>query len=83
MGKCCFEDWNNLLLYVYNAKGNITQQFLVSVLVLLRSVTQGVKYKYTVQVEADGQLSDASPPLLYTHGQPYCGDGLIQGYVAH
>uniref|UniRef100_A0A3B4FZG4 Pappalysin 2 n=1 Tax=Pundamilia nyererei TaxID=303518 RepID=A0A3B4FZG4_9CICH len=23
--------------------------------------------------------SDASPPLLYTHGQPYCGDGLIQG----
>ncbi|XP_005937051.1 pappalysin-2 [Haplochromis burtoni] len=44
-----------------------------------RSVTQGVKYKYTIQVEADGQLSDASPPLLYTHGQPYCGDGLIQG----
>uniref|UniRef100_A0A3Q4GFM3 Pappalysin 2 n=1 Tax=Neolamprologus brichardi TaxID=32507 RepID=A0A3Q4GFM3_NEOBR len=44
-----------------------------------RFVTQGVKYKYTIQVEADGQLSDASPPLLYTHGQPYCGDGLIQG----
>uniref|UniRef100_A0A3Q3M245 Pappalysin 2 n=1 Tax=Mastacembelus armatus TaxID=205130 RepID=A0A3Q3M245_9TELE len=42
------------------------------------SVRQGVKYKYTVQVEADGLLSDPSPPLLYTHGQSYCGDGLIQ-----
>uniref|UniRef100_A0A3Q3M9T1 Pappalysin 2 n=1 Tax=Mastacembelus armatus TaxID=205130 RepID=A0A3Q3M9T1_9TELE len=45
------------------------------------SVRQGVKYKYTVQVEADGLLSDPSPPLLYTHGQSYCGDGLIQRSV--
>uniref|UniRef100_A0A3Q0QS71 Pappalysin 2 n=1 Tax=Amphilophus citrinellus TaxID=61819 RepID=A0A3Q0QS71_AMPCI len=44
-----------------------------------RSVAQGVKYKYTIQVEADGLLSAPSPPLLYTHGQSYCGDGLIQG----
>ncbi|XP_056276626.1 pappalysin-2 isoform X1 [Pseudoliparis swirei] len=43
------------------------------------SVRQGVQYQYTVQVEADGLLSDASSPLLYTHGQSYCGDGLIQG----
>ncbi|KAM9323172.1 pappalysin-2 [Pholidichthys leucotaenia] len=43
------------------------------------SVIRGVKYEYTVQVEVDGLLSDPSPPLLYTHGQPYCGDGLIQG----
>ncbi|XP_023117394.2 pappalysin-2 [Amphiprion ocellaris] len=43
------------------------------------SVTHGVKYQYTVQVEAEGVLSDPSPPLLYTHGQTYCGDGLIQG----
>ncbi|XP_069565911.1 pappalysin-2 [Brachyistius frenatus] len=43
------------------------------------SVSQGVPYQYTVQVEADGLLSDSSPPLLYTHGQSYCGDGLIQG----
>nr|XP_020469038.1 pappalysin-2 isoform X1 [Monopterus albus] len=43
------------------------------------SVRQGVKYQYTVQVEAGGLLSDPSPPLLYTHGQSYCGDGLIQG----
>uniref|UniRef100_A0A3B5A9T4 Pappalysin 2 n=1 Tax=Stegastes partitus TaxID=144197 RepID=A0A3B5A9T4_9TELE len=42
------------------------------------SVTHGVKYQYTVQVEAEGLLSDPSPPLVYTHGQPYCGDGLIQ-----
>uniref|UniRef100_A0A3Q1GST4 Pappalysin 2 n=1 Tax=Acanthochromis polyacanthus TaxID=80966 RepID=A0A3Q1GST4_9TELE len=43
------------------------------------SVTHGIKYQYTVQVEAEGVLSDPSPPLLYTHGQTYCGDGLIQG----
>ncbi|KAM6918678.1 pappalysin-2 [Xenentodon cancila] len=43
------------------------------------SVIQGIKYQYTVQVEAGGLLSNLSPPLLYTHGQPYCGDGLIQG----
>uniref|UniRef100_A0A8C5I363 Sushi domain-containing protein n=1 Tax=Gouania willdenowi TaxID=441366 RepID=A0A8C5I363_GOUWI len=41
------------------------------------SVIQGVQYEYTVQVEAEGVLSDPSPPLLYTHGQSYCGDGLI------
>ncbi|XP_013859906.1 pappalysin-2 [Austrofundulus limnaeus] len=43
------------------------------------SVIQGVKYQYTVQVEADGLLSYPSPPLIYTHGQSYCGDGLVQG----
>ncbi|XP_035491208.2 pappalysin-2 isoform X2 [Scophthalmus maximus] len=43
------------------------------------SVRRGVKYQYSIQVEADGLLSDPSPPLLYTHGQSYCGDGLIQG----
>ncbi|KAA8586684.1 hypothetical protein FQN60_016386 [Etheostoma spectabile] len=43
------------------------------------SVRQGDKYQYTIQVEADGLLSDPSSPLLYTHGQSYCGDGLIQG----
>lgn len=45
------------------------------------SVKQGVKYQYMVQVETDGLLSDVSPPLLYTHGQPYCGDGRIHGSV--
>lgn len=48
---------------------------------LSSSVKQGVNYQYTIQVEADGLLSDPSPPLLYTHGQPYCGDGHIQGSV--
>ncbi|KAM7401317.1 hypothetical protein PAMA_005486 [Pampus argenteus] len=43
------------------------------------SVRQGEKYQYTIQVEAGGFLSHHSPPLLYTHGQSYCGDGLIQG----
>ncbi|AWP04620.1 putative pappalysin-2 [Scophthalmus maximus] len=43
------------------------------------SVRRGVKYQYSIQVEADGLLSDPSPPLLYTHGQSYCGDGRIQG----
>uniref|UniRef100_H3C6N9 Pappalysin 2 n=1 Tax=Tetraodon nigroviridis TaxID=99883 RepID=H3C6N9_TETNG len=43
------------------------------------SVQQGVKYQYVIQVEADGLLNRFSPPLVYTHGQPYCGDGLVQG----
>lgn len=42
---------------------------------------KGEKYQYTVKVEAGGLLSDPSPALLYTHGQPYCGDGLTQGFV--
>ena len=54
---------------------------LLSSPLLSSSVRQGVKYEYTVQVEADGLLSDPSSPLLYTHGQSYCGDGLIQGSV--
>ncbi|XP_028987725.1 pappalysin-2 [Betta splendens] len=44
-----------------------------------RSLSQGVKYQYTIQVEANGLVSEPSPRLLYTHGQFYCGDGLIQG----
>ncbi|XP_056149836.1 pappalysin-2 [Lampris incognitus] len=43
------------------------------------SVRKGVQYQYTIQVEENGLLSEVSPPLLYTHGQTYCGDGLMQG----
>uniref|UniRef100_A0A3B3ZES9 Sushi domain-containing protein n=1 Tax=Periophthalmus magnuspinnatus TaxID=409849 RepID=A0A3B3ZES9_9GOBI len=42
------------------------------------SVQTGVRYQYTVQVEAEN-VSDESPSLVYIHGQPYCGDGFIQG----
>lgn len=34
-----------------------------------------------IQVEIDGLLSHSSPSLFYTHGQPYCGDGVVQGYA--
>ncbi|XP_038156424.1 pappalysin-2 [Cyprinodon tularosa] len=43
------------------------------------SVIQGVKYQYRIQVETGHLLSFPSPPLVYTHGQTYCGDGVIQG----
>ncbi|KAM4623650.1 pappalysin-2 [Polymixia lowei] len=43
------------------------------------SVTKGVQYEYMIQVDADGLLSELSPPLLYTHGQTFCGDGHMQG----
>ncbi|XP_034038636.1 pappalysin-2 [Thalassophryne amazonica] len=43
------------------------------------TVRQGMQYQYTIEVEADGLLSNPSPPLLYVHGQSYCGDALIQG----
>ncbi|XP_064197731.1 pappalysin-2 [Anguilla rostrata] len=42
-------------------------------------VTVGLQYQYRVQVEADGILSELSPPLHHTHGAPYCGDGELQG----
>ncbi|XP_053738591.1 pappalysin-2 [Synchiropus splendidus] len=42
------------------------------------SVLEGETYQYTVQVEAGGIVSEPSPPLYYTHGQSYCGDGFIQ-----
>lgn len=54
---------------------------LLSSPLLSSSVKQGIKYQYRIQVEVDGHLSDFSPPLLHTHGQPYCGDGVIQGLV--
>ncbi|XP_063074989.1 pappalysin-2 isoform X2 [Engraulis encrasicolus] len=44
-----------------------------------RDVVRGVNYQYWVQAEAGGLLSEPSPPLLYTHPQPFCGDGLLQG----
>ncbi|XP_038860479.1 pappalysin-2-like [Salvelinus namaycush] len=42
-------------------------------------IVKDKEYQYRVQVEADGLLSELSPPLLYTHGAAYCGDGLLQG----
>ncbi|KAL2097842.1 hypothetical protein ACEWY4_007049 [Coilia grayii] len=44
-----------------------------------RDVVKGVNYQYWVQAEAGGLLSELSPPLLYAHPQPFCGDGLLQG----
>uniref|UniRef100_A0A3Q3MW81 Pappalysin 2 n=1 Tax=Labrus bergylta TaxID=56723 RepID=A0A3Q3MW81_9LABR len=35
--------------------------------------------KHAMLKFSDGLLSEQSPSLVYTHGQPYCGDGLIQG----
>jgi hypothetical protein len=45
-------------------------------------IEKDMEYQYRVQVEADGLLSELSPPLLYTHGAAYCGDGLLQGSVS-
>ncbi|XP_067108655.1 pappalysin-2 [Osmerus mordax] len=44
-----------------------------------REVVQGVQYLYRVQVDADGVLSELSPPLHHTHGAAFCGDAHIQG----
>ncbi|XP_066537403.1 pappalysin-2 [Hoplias malabaricus] len=41
-------------------------------------VQKGRTYSYQIQVEADGLLSELSPALIYTHGEPYCGDSRIQ-----
>ncbi|TSM20240.1 Pappalysin-2 [Bagarius yarrelli] len=30
-------------------------------------------------VEAEGLHSELSPPLVYIHGEPFCGDGKLQG----
>ncbi|XP_077581231.1 pappalysin-2 [Stigmatopora nigra] len=43
-----------------------------------RTVKLRETYEYMIQVEVDGILSHFSPSLFYTHGQPYCGDGVIQ-----
>uniref|UniRef100_A0A4W4EG09 Sushi domain-containing protein n=1 Tax=Electrophorus electricus TaxID=8005 RepID=A0A4W4EG09_ELEEL len=40
-------------------------------------VRRGELYEYHIQVEAEGLLSELSPPLIYTHGQSYCGDSLL------
>ncbi|XP_061653811.1 pappalysin-2 isoform X1 [Phyllopteryx taeniolatus] len=44
-----------------------------------RTVKTGESYEYMIQVEIGGLLSNISPSLFYTHGQPYCGDGVIRG----
>uniref|UniRef100_A0A4W4ED87 Sushi domain-containing protein n=1 Tax=Electrophorus electricus TaxID=8005 RepID=A0A4W4ED87_ELEEL len=46
-----------------------------------RKGSLGELYEYHIQVEAEGLLSELSPPLIYTHGQSYCGDSLLQGYI--
>ncbi|XP_004706871.1 pappalysin-2 [Echinops telfairi] len=40
-------------------------------------VTPGQTYRYQVQAEAGAELGEASPPLIHTHGAPYCGDGQV------
>nr|XP_006817135.1 PREDICTED: pappalysin-1-like [Saccoglossus kowalevskii] len=37
----------------------------------------GTQYVYNIQAVQGGQLSEMSPSLLYTHGQSFCGDGVI------
>ncbi|XP_062849988.1 pappalysin-2 [Trichomycterus rosablanca] len=43
------------------------------------NVKQGERYKYRIQVEVEGLLSELSPILIYTHGEHFCGDGRQQG----
>ncbi|XP_028936958.1 pappalysin-2 [Ornithorhynchus anatinus] len=40
-------------------------------------VTPGQVYRYQVQAAAGAALGEASPPLIHTHGTPFCGDGLV------
>ncbi|XP_006634782.2 pappalysin-2 [Lepisosteus oculatus] len=40
-------------------------------------VIWGELYKYWVQVAMEGLLSENSPALVYIHGSPYCGNGLV------
>ncbi|XP_060729395.1 pappalysin-2 [Tachysurus vachellii] len=42
-------------------------------------VQKGMRYEYRIQVESEGLRSELSPSLIYTHGDPFCGDGKIQG----
>lgn len=44
-------------------------------------VQKGMRYEYRIQVEAEGLRSELSPTLVYTHGDPFCGDGQLQGYI--
>uniref|UniRef100_A0A8C8LPG2 Sushi domain-containing protein n=1 Tax=Oncorhynchus tshawytscha TaxID=74940 RepID=A0A8C8LPG2_ONCTS len=57
--------------------GDLVQQTLLTF--TDSDIEKDMEYQYRVQVEADGLLSELSPPLLYTHGAAYCGDGLLQG----
>ncbi|XP_053380167.1 pappalysin-1-like [Mercenaria mercenaria] len=43
------------------------------------AVKYGVTYRYMVQTLLESRASVNSPQLVYTHGQPFCGDGLING----
>ncbi|MBN3318689.1 PAPP2 protein, partial [Atractosteus spatula] len=42
-----------------------------------QDVIWGELYKYWVQVAMEGLLSENSPALVYIHGSPYCGNGLV------
>ncbi|XP_055739245.1 pappalysin-2-like isoform X1 [Salvelinus fontinalis] len=57
--------------------GDLVQQTLLTF--TDSDIEKDMEYQYRVQVEADGLLSELSPPLFYTHGAAYCGDGLLQG----
>uniref|UniRef100_A0A674C6P6 Pappalysin 2 n=1 Tax=Salmo trutta TaxID=8032 RepID=A0A674C6P6_SALTR len=57
--------------------GDLVQQTLLTF--TDSDIVKDKEYQYRVQVEADGLLSELSPPLLYIHGAAYCGDGLLQG----
>uniref|UniRef100_A0A8C4R7J7 Pappalysin 2 n=2 Tax=Eptatretus burgeri TaxID=7764 RepID=A0A8C4R7J7_EPTBU len=42
------------------------------------SVKAGEQYTYQVAVLAENGESRLSPPFVYTHGGPFCGDGILQ-----
>jgi hypothetical protein len=42
-------------------------------------VSDGV-YSYRIQAVLGDVSSELSPPLEYTHGQPFCGDGHVDRY---
>ncbi|XP_077986925.1 pappalysin-1-like [Glandiceps talaboti] len=37
----------------------------------------GVEYTYQIQAIQGSKISELSPPLTHRHGQPFCGDGLV------
>ena len=47
-----------------------------------RSVQGGMTYEYSVKTKAGAKVAEHfSPPLVYLHGQSFCGDGRPDRYI--
>ena len=68
------------LLLLYKTPSKMKLDLKKGVLLYYRDVEADITYSYRIQTLMDAKISELSPKLVYTHGQAFCGDGIVNRY---